>query len=58
MMRRRTEMARWLLIHTDKPLADIAFDCGFFDQSHFTNVFRRRTGASPGAFRREQGTRR
>jgi AraC family transcriptional regulator len=37
---------------TDTPLAEIAADAGFADQSHFTRAFRRHTGVSPGAFRR------
>jgi AraC family transcriptional regulator len=40
----------------DSPLslAEIALDAGFVDQSHFTRVFRRLVGATPGVFRREQ----
>jgi AraC family transcriptional regulator len=33
-------------------LADIAFETGFADQSHFTRVFRRVTGHPPGVVRR------
>jgi AraC family transcriptional regulator len=33
-------------------LAELALRCGFADQSHFTRVFRRRTGTTPGRFRR------
>lgn len=33
-------------------LFDIAADCGFADQSHFTRTFRRATGTTPAAFRR------
>jgi AraC family transcriptional regulator len=36
----------------DAPLAEIALAAGFSDQSHFSNVFRRRTGMSPSEFRR------
>jgi AraC family transcriptional regulator len=51
---------RWLrisraarrLAETDEPLAEIALDAGFADQSHFSNVFRRETGLSPSVFRR------
>jgi AraC family transcriptional regulator len=34
------------------PLAVIAAECGFADQSHFTRVFRRRIGTTPAHFRR------
>ncbi len=32
-------------------LADIAVDAGFADQSHFTKVFKRETGMTPGDYR-------
>jgi|SRR5579871_219781 len=40
-----------LLCNPDWPLAAIAVECGFADQSHFTRVFRRITGATPARFR-------
>ncbi len=33
-------------------ISGIALELGFADQSHFTRVFRRHIGTSPGAFRR------
>jgi AraC-like DNA-binding protein len=33
-------------------LADIAIDCGFFDQTHFARHFYRLFGATPGAYRK------
>jgi AraC-like DNA-binding protein len=35
------------------PLAEIAVENGFYDQSHFSRVFSRKVGISPGAFRRQ-----
>jgi AraC family transcriptional regulator len=35
-----------------QPLAVIAAQAGFADQSHFSRVFRRHTGLSPSAYRR------
>ena len=35
----------------DQTLAAIAAAAGFADQSHFTAVFRRETGMTPGRFR-------
>ena len=32
-------------------LCEIAYECGFADQSHFTRVFKRRVGVTPGVFR-------
>jgi AraC family transcriptional regulator len=37
----------------DLPLADIALEAGFFDQSHFSRAFRSGMGRSPAAFRRD-----
>jgi AraC family transcriptional regulator len=48
----RVDFAARQLIATDEPLAGIAFAAGFSDQSHFTRIFRRRTGMTPAAFRR------
>ncbi|REJ77517.1 MAG: AraC family transcriptional regulator [Acidobacteria bacterium] len=48
---RRVEYACGKLADRETPLADIAVDAGFSDQSHFTKVFRRSTGLTPGAFR-------
>jgi AraC family transcriptional regulator len=36
---------------TGQPLASIALEVGFTDQSHLTQVFRRTTGVTPGQFR-------
>jgi AraC-like DNA-binding protein len=49
----RIEMARHLLVHSPSPLVEVAAICGFADQSHFSRIFARATGSSPGAWRRE-----
>jgi AraC-like DNA-binding protein len=49
--RLRIDRACHLLTHTAEPLARIAQDCGFSDQSYFTRVFRKRTGQPPGDYR-------
>jgi AraC family transcriptional regulator len=51
LIERRVERARELLRTTGLPLADVATRCGFADQSHFTKVFHRVVGTSPGSFR-------
>ncbi len=48
---RRVDRARDLLA-THMSLAAIAMDCGFADQSHFTRVFNRIAGNTPGSWRR------
>ena len=51
LMERRVEHAQRLLASTDAPLAEVASDCGFADQSHLSTAFRRLLGATPGAWR-------
>ncbi|WP_457831280.1 helix-turn-helix transcriptional regulator, partial [Staphylococcus aureus] len=48
LMQLRLEEAKKLLLQPHLPLVDIALICGFGDQSHFTRVFGRLTGATPG----------
>jgi AraC-like DNA-binding protein len=50
-MHRRVERAKALMRRTDQPLASIAQQAGFADQSHLTSVFRREMGVTPGHFR-------
>ena len=40
------------LRNSTRPLADIAAECGFYDQSHLNRSFRRAVGYSPAEFRR------
>lgn len=40
------------LRESNLPIAEIALECGFADQSHFTRVFRLHYGATPAAYRR------
>jgi AraC family transcriptional regulator len=49
----RVRAAAGLLANSDAPLSSIAVDLGFYDQSHFTRVFRQVTGATPSTFRGE-----
>jgi len=55
---RRIERARGLLLHTGLSLADVGACSGFADQSHFTKVFRRVVGSTPGHFRASGAPRR
>jgi AraC-like DNA-binding protein len=51
----RLHAARHALVHTRKSLADIAEECGFYDQSHMTRLFTRSFGASPRRYRALHG---
>jgi len=46
----RIRQARRLIVG-DAPLAQVALDCGFADQSHLTRHFLGRVGLTPGQFR-------
>jgi AraC-like DNA-binding protein len=50
-IQRRLERAKTLLRRTREPLALIAPEAGFADQSHFTTIFHREMGVTPGRFR-------
>jgi AraC-like DNA-binding protein len=49
--RRRVHRARQRLAETDLPLAEIATEAGFADQSHLTRMFKRFVGLTPGQYR-------
>lgn len=51
LLQRRIDHATELMRDRSLPLADIALSSGFADQSHFTRIFARRMGISPGAWR-------
>jgi AraC family transcriptional regulator len=51
LLRRRVEHAQRLLQRSEKTLLDVALDCGFRSQAHFTTVFRRLVGDTPNRWR-------
>ncbi len=51
-LRQRVERARHLLMHEEMPLAAVAMESGFFDQSHLTAHFKRLCGVTPREFAR------
>jgi AraC-like DNA-binding protein len=51
-IRRRLERAKELMLDTGASLSQIAGDCGLYDQAHFTKLFTRIVGKSPGVWRR------
>jgi AraC family transcriptional regulator len=51
-IQQRIELAKSMLRGDSKSLAEIALECGFSDQSHFTRFFTAIVGASPGLWRR------
>jgi len=51
-LRRRVERALSLLSDPDRPVGDVALACGFANQSHFSDTFRRVIGLTPTGYRR------
>jgi AraC family transcriptional regulator len=47
----RMEQAKRLLVETDVPLIEIAYQIGCTDQSHFTALFRQHVATTPKAYR-------
>jgi AraC-like DNA-binding protein len=47
----RLRIASHALVYTNLPLAQVASNCGFADQSHFTHEFRRHFGRTPRDYR-------
>jgi AraC family transcriptional regulator len=48
---RRIEFACHRLLHSNDSLAEIACAAGFFDQSHFTRIFKSQIGMTPQQYR-------
>lgn len=51
---KRMQHARDLLAETSIPIAEVARRVGFRTQAHFSGVFRKQVGVTPGQFRREK----
>ncbi|XXY51380.1 AraC family transcriptional regulator [Sorangium sp. So ce269] len=50
---RRIERAMTMLRDERLSIAEIALACGFSNQGHLTTAFKRRTGTTPGAYRKK-----
>ncbi|XLS28313.1 helix-turn-helix domain-containing protein [Flavobacteriaceae bacterium M23B6Z8] len=46
--------AKRLLYYTDKTAKEIAYEVGFEDASHLSRLFKKQTGLTPGAFKKQQ----
>jgi AraC family transcriptional regulator len=51
LIERRIEAAKRLLATTHFSIAEIAYQVGLSSQSHLTNLFRKRVGMTPSAYR-------
>lgn len=50
--KRRLSIAARHLRHSDKPVVDIAFECGFDSYQTFTKTFKKTVGMTPGTYRK------
>jgi AraC family transcriptional regulator len=50
----RIDFAAGKLLESEKNLAEIAAESGFYDQSHFTHAFKNRIGKTPAEYRHER----
>ena len=50
----RTHRARQLLATSTLPLADVALECGYYDQPHFSHVFQKSTFETPAEYRKRK----
>lgn len=53
LIQQRVERAQQLLMQPAIPISDIALDCGFANQTHFTRVFRQIIGLTPKAYQKQ-----
>ena len=51
LLRQRISMGIDLMLHSSKPLTEIAVESGFYDQSHFIRHFKRFFGTTPSHYR-------
>ena len=45
--------AKNMLVSTNKTIAEIAYEIGYNENSYFSNVFKKKSGQTPGEFRQE-----
>ncbi|HEX4506875.1 MAG TPA: AraC family transcriptional regulator, partial [Alphaproteobacteria bacterium] len=47
----RISLAKLMMLNSEKSLSEIAYQCGFANQAHFTTRFRDMTGETPNTFK-------
>ena len=53
LLEKRLNVARQLLLNTDKPVLDVVFESGFKHIAHFDRVFKKHFGSSPLRYRKQ-----
>jgi len=54
LIQKRLQVARGLLLSSNAPIKQIAYECGYFDLPAFVHAFKAHTGETPGKFRSHQ----
>ena len=52
LMEKKLERARRLLLETDMPVSDLAFESGFENTAHFNRIFKQKSGMTPLHYRK------
>ncbi|MEW7911155.1 MULTISPECIES: helix-turn-helix domain-containing protein [Pseudomonas] len=47
------KLTHWLVQNTDRSVAQIAYECGFSDSTHFCKSFKKRFSISPARLRKQ-----
>ena len=55
MIEYRLDQARRLLESSELSVKEIGFECGFYDPSYFTRIYRKHFGITPGNYRKYAG---
>ena len=51
LLEERIRRAKLLLVQTEKTISEIAYECGFASQSHFSLRFKQAAYCTPGEYR-------
>jgi len=51
LVRKRMEEAKSALRHTDRPIIEVAAECGYSNQAHFSTSFKKEVGMTPKQYR-------
>lgn len=57
LLEERIRHAKLLLVQSDKTISEIAYECGFASQSHFSLRFKEMTYSTPGEYRQRSSAR-
>lgn len=53
LINQRIELAKLLLLHSNKSIKEISLDLNFYDEHYFSNLFKGKTGISPLKYRKQ-----